>query len=86
MLADKGSAARNILHVAVKVNVVVRHLAAAFRGKDEHCRNSAIDIGPAIASGRSGLCRERVELGLDVVQVFCEGLEHLGTLVKREFS
>ena len=61
VLAEEGAVAGKLLHVAVEIDMGVRHLAPPFGGEDEHGSDAAVDVDHVVGLGGAGVERQIVK-------------------------
>ena len=76
MLAKEGATPRKLFDLAIKVDMRIRHLAAALGGKDEHRADAAVDVDHVVRLGGTRGKGQIVKRLFVFAQVRRQRLEH----------
>jgi len=82
MLTQKAARPAELLHFSVDIDMPVRHLSSALRGKDKHCTNAAVDVDQMVTLNSPGVERQIVKRLFMSAQIAGQPLQHARAVVK----
>ena len=83
MLAQECPLTRQLLHIAVEIDMPVRHLAPPLGGDDKHRADAAINVDLAVTERRAGAIGQLIQRLTMPVQMRGQRLEHARAVVER---